>query len=62
MSSDRRPPRWGVRTLACLGLALLSIGVSSLQGHYTILTLAGLLLGLIGAMICSLRGIGTLLK
>jgi len=60
MSSDRRPPRWGVRTLAFLGLALLTIAVSTVQGHYTILTLTGLLVGLIGAMICTVRGLFTL--
>ena len=60
MPTDRRPPRWGVRTLAFLALALLCIGVSSLQGHYTLLTLAGLLVGFIGAMVCSVRGLLTL--
>ncbi|HST84285.1 MAG TPA: hypothetical protein VLL08_21290 [Kineosporiaceae bacterium] len=62
MPTDRRPIRWGVRTLAYLGLVLLSLGISTLQGHYTLLTLAGLLIGLIGAMICSVRGISTILK
>ncbi len=46
--TDRRPPRWGVRTLAFLALALLCIGLSTLQGHYTLLTLAGLLIGWVG--------------
>ena len=59
MATDRRPIRWGVRTLLYLGLALLAIGVSTVQGHYTLLTLAGLLIGLVGAMICSIRGITT---
>jgi hypothetical protein len=62
MPTDRRPIRWGVRTLAYLGLVLLSIGISTLQGHYTLLTLAGLLIGLVGATICSVRGISTILK
>jgi len=62
MPTDRRPPRWGVRTLLYLGLALLSIGVSTVQGHYTLLTLAGLLIGLVGGMICTVRGIATTLK
>ena len=62
MPNDRRPPRWGVRTLAYLALALLSIGGSTLQGHYTLLTLAGLLIGLGGAMFCTVRGIGTIMK
>jgi peptidoglycan/LPS O-acetylase OafA/YrhL len=60
MPTDRRPPRWGVRTLAFLVLALLCIGISTLQGHYTVLSLTGLLVGLIGAMICSVRGLLTL--
>jgi hypothetical protein len=59
-STDRRPPRWGVRTLWFLALALLCIGASTLQGHYTVLTLTGLLVGFVGAMICSVRGLLTL--
>lgn len=62
MPTDQRPPRWGVRTLAFLALALLSMGISTLQGHYTLLTLGGLLAGLIGGMICTVRGIATTLK
>jgi hypothetical protein len=62
MPTDRRPPRWGVRTLAYLALALLSIGVSALQGHYTLLSLAGLVIGLVGGLICSVRGIATTFK
>jgi len=60
MPTDRRPPRWGLRTLAFLALALLSIGGSALQGHYTLLTLAGLLAGVIGAGVCTARGLFTL--
>jgi len=62
MPTDRRPPRWGVRTLAFLVLALVAMGVSTLQGHYTLLTLAGLLIGLVGAFTCTVRGIATILK
>jgi hypothetical protein len=62
MPTERPPARWGVRTLVYLGLALLSIGVSTLQGHYTVLTFAGLLIGLVGAMICTVRGIGSTLR
>jgi|tagenome__1003787_1003787.scaffolds.fasta_scaffold16975560_2 hypothetical protein len=62
MPTDRRPPRWGVRTLTFLVLALLSIGVSTLQGHYTLLSLAGLLVGLGGAFFCSIRGIAAILR
>ena len=60
MPTDRPPTRWGVRTLAFLTLALLAIGGSALQGHYTILTLTGLLVGLIGAVVCTVRGLATL--
>lgn len=51
-----------MRTLAFLGLALLTIGMSTLHGHYTLLTLTCLLIGLVGAMICTVRGIGSTLK
>jgi hypothetical protein len=57
MPNDRRPTRWGVRTLAFLTLALLAIGLSTAQGHYTILTLTGLLVGLTGATVCTVRGL-----
>jgi hypothetical protein len=60
MRTDRRPPRWGVRTLAFLTLALLCIGISALQGYYTLLTLTGLLIGFVGATVCSVRGLLTL--
>jgi hypothetical protein len=56
-TTDRREVRWGVRTLLYLGLTLLAIGVSTVQGHYTLLTLTALCIGLLGALICSLRGI-----
>jgi nitrate/nitrite transporter NarK len=60
-STDRKPKRWGLRTLALLALALLSMLVSEIQGHYTVLSLAGLLIGLIGALICSIRGLASTL-
>ena len=63
-STDRpakpRAPKWGVRTLLFLILAVICILVSNLQGHYTVLTLAGLVVGLVGAGICSVRGLATL--
>ncbi len=55
-----KPKRWGVRTLVYLAIALVSILASILQGHYTLLSLAGLLIGLVGAAICSIRGLSTL--
>jgi hypothetical protein len=57
---DRKPRRWGVRTLFFLVLAVICILASTLQGHYTLLTLAGLVVGLGGAMVCSVRGLATL--
>ena len=62
MPTDRKPIRWGVRTLAYLGLVLLSMAVSALQGHYTMLSLTGVLIGLVGATVCTVRGISTILK
>jgi hypothetical protein len=56
----RKHKRWGLRTLIFLAIALVSVLVSTLQGAYTLLTLGGLLIGLIGATICSVRGLSTL--
>jgi hypothetical protein len=53
--------RWGLRTLAFLSLALVSILVSnalSATGHGTVpITLVGTLVGLVGAGYCSYRGL-----
>ena len=61
-SKARKPRRWGLRTLALLGLALLAMLTSEIQGHYTVLSLAGLAVGLIGALICSIRGLANSLR
>jgi nitrate/nitrite transporter NarK len=60
MPKDRKPRRWGLRTLTLLGVALLSMLTSELQGHYTVLSLTGLAIGLIGALFCSIRGLANL--
>jgi peptidoglycan/LPS O-acetylase OafA/YrhL len=52
----RRRPRWGLRTLGFLGLALLSLITAASLGHYTFGTLGSLLFGLIGAAYCSVKG------
>jgi hypothetical protein len=57
-----RPKRYGLRTLAYLTLALASIIASTvLQSKgiksYGLLTFVGLMVGLIGASVCSVRGI-----
>jgi hypothetical protein len=49
--------RWGLLTLLFLGIALASILVSNAQGRYTLLTLAGLILGFGGAGYCSWQGL-----
>jgi hypothetical protein len=49
--------RWGVRTLAFLALGTASIIGSNVQGHYTLITFAGLVIGLVGAGFCSIRGL-----
>ncbi len=54
---EKRPPRWGLRTLGFLGLALLSMVTATAQGHHTVGTLGSLVLGLVGAGICSVRGV-----
>ena len=54
---ERRRPRWGLRTLGFLGLALLAIVVSASLGHHTVGTLGSLLFGLIGAGYCSVKGL-----
>lgn len=52
-----RGPRWGLGTLAFLGLAFGMVVLSSNTGHYTGRTLLGLLVGLAGAAYCTVRGL-----
>jgi hypothetical protein len=59
-STTPKPKRWGLRTLVLLAVALLSILLSTIQGYYTALSLSGLVVGLVGAMICSVRGLASL--
>ena len=56
-SPERRRPRWGLRTLGFLGLALLSLVTALTQGHHTFGTLGSLIFGLVGAAYCSVRGV-----
>jgi hypothetical protein len=58
----RKPKRWGLRTLGFLGLAAASVISSQVLAaykntHFVLLTFAGLVAGLVGASICSYRGI-----
>jgi len=56
-SPEKRRPRWGLRTLGFLGLALLAIVTSATLGHHTVGTMGSLLFGLIGAAYCSVKGV-----
>ena len=54
--------RWGLRTLAFLGLAAASILVSNLlraEGidDFILVTFGGTVIGLLGAAVCSIRGL-----
>jgi hypothetical protein len=52
-----RRPRWGLRTLGFLALALVAIVTSASLGHHTVGTLGSLLIGLAGAAYCSAHGL-----
>jgi hypothetical protein len=61
-SRPRRPKRWGLRSLAFLALAAASIILSNymrLSGNddYALLPFIGMVTGLVGAAVCSIRGI-----
>jgi len=53
----KRSMRWGLLTLLFLAIALASILVSNAQGRYTLLTLAGLIVGFGGAGYCTWQGL-----
>jgi nitrate/nitrite transporter NarK len=48
---------WGIYTLGFLTLAFVMMVVSSSQGTYTVLTFIGLILGLVGAAFCTVKGL-----
>ena len=57
-----RQPRWGLRTLAFLALALVSVLASNAfyaRGvtDFVLATLAGTVVGFVGAAYCSIRGL-----
>jgi peptidoglycan/LPS O-acetylase OafA/YrhL len=56
-SPPRRRPRWGLRTLGFLGLALLAIVTSASLGGHTFGTFGSLIFGLAGAAYCSVKGV-----
>jgi peptidoglycan/LPS O-acetylase OafA/YrhL len=58
----RRRPRWGLRTLEFLILAVVALIMSQVSGGYTWGQLGSLVLGLGGAAYCSMRGIYTALE
>jgi nitrate/nitrite transporter NarK len=59
--AERRPARggmrWGLLTLGFLAIALASVLVSNGAGSYSVITLAGVLVGFGGAAYCSYRGL-----
>ncbi len=62
MTAPEDPPKkraqpWGVYTLGFLVLTFSMVVVSTTQGHYSALTLLGLLVGLVGAAWCTVKGI-----
>lgn len=54
--------RWGVRTIGFLGLLVIALIVSSIQGYYTLLTFTLVVIGLVGAAICTALGLREFLK
>lgn len=52
-----RPPRWGLRTMGFLVLAVVAAIMSMVTGGYTVGQVGSLILGLGGAAYCSVRGI-----
>jgi hypothetical protein len=61
-SRPGRPKRWGLRALAFLGLAAGSILVSNYlrmvgNDNFALLTFIGTVVGLVGAAVCSIRGL-----
>jgi hypothetical protein len=53
----KRKRPWGIYTLGFLTLSFVMVVVSSTQGHYTLLTLLGLVVGFAGAGWCTVRGL-----
>lgn len=53
----KRKHRWGIYTLAFLTLSFVMVVLSSTQGHYTLVTLFGLVVGFAGAGYCTVKGL-----
>jgi hypothetical protein len=53
----KRKQRWGIYTLGFLVLAFMMVVISTTQGHYTLLTLFGLVVGFVGAGWCTVKGL-----
>jgi hypothetical protein len=61
-SRPPRPKRWGLRTLVFLGITAASIMISNFlhakgNDNFVLLTFIGTVVGLVGATVCSVRGI-----
>ena len=61
-SPEHRRPRWGLRTMAFLGLAFVALVVSATLGHHTFGTAGSLVIGFAGAGYCSVRGLRQVLE
>lgn len=62
VSRRPKPRRWGLRTLAYLGLAAVSVMASNVLhakqiDDYVLLTFTGVVVGFTGATVCSIRGL-----
>jgi peptidoglycan/LPS O-acetylase OafA/YrhL len=53
----KRRRRWGVWTLAFLGLAMISMITAQTLGSYTVGTFGSLIFGLVGAGYCTFHGL-----
>jgi peptidoglycan/LPS O-acetylase OafA/YrhL len=52
-----RRPRWGLRTLGFLTLAMISMITAAASGGYTVGSLGSLIFGVLGAGYCSVHGL-----
>ncbi len=60
--NPRKPKQtpWGIYMLGFLTLAFVMMVVSASRGTYTALTFTGLIIGLVGAGFCTVKGLKSL--
>ncbi len=54
---EKRPPRWGLRTLGFLLLAIIALGTSGARGYHTLPSAVCTFVGLGGAVYSTVRGV-----